>query len=379
MWLYWTMYLLPAGAALFAGRSGRGAAMRETAPSFAWGSVWLALTIVIGYRYRVGADWMNYLAQLESIGGLAIGDILTKSDPGYGALNWLSTEMGWDIYGVNLICGGAFAFGLIAFCRTQPRPWLALSVAIPYLAIVVAMGYSRQGVALGLEMLGLIALSRGSTIEFVAWLALAATFHKSAIVVLPIAALAGARNRYWTIAWIAVVSMALYLQFLAKDVDYFYKNYIEAQYQSEGAMIRLLMNALPAALFLIWRKRFDFGHAQARLWTYFALLSLVMPLVVLASPSSTAVDRIALYLLPLQLVVFARWPDVVVNRGARGIRKEPICHSPERRGSAGKEATLVLVSSVLLYYGIVEFVWLNYAKLSITWLPYRFYPLEDSF
>ena len=65
-------------------------------------------------------------------------------------LNWLSIQMDWGILGVNLIGGAIFAFGLVAFCRRQPRPWLALAVAIPYLVIVVAMGYSRQGIALAL-------------------------------------------------------------------------------------------------------------------------------------------------------------------------------------------------------------------------------------
>ena len=29
---------------------------------------------------------------------------------------------------------------------------------------------------------------------------------------------------------------------------------------------------------------------------------------------------------------------------------------------------------VLLYYGAVLFVWLNYATHAFAWLPYRFYP-----
>ena len=66
----------------------------------------------------------------------------------------------------------------------------------------------------------------------------------------------------------------------------------------------------------------------------------------------------ALYLLPLQLVVFAHLPDVLGRRGGNNTG---------------------LTSLVLLLYGAVLFVWLNYATHAFAWLPYRFYPLEAWF
>ena len=104
-------------------------------------------------------------------------------------MNWISARLGWDIYGVNLICGGLFSAGLVRYCRSKPYPWLALSLAFPYLGIVVAMGYSRQGVAIGLELFALLALERDRLLHFVVWIGLAATFHASALtmLVLPLA------------------------------------------------------------------------------------------------------------------------------------------------------------------------------------------------
>ena len=52
---------------------------------------------------------------------------------------------------------------------------------------------------------------------------------------------------------------------------------------------------------------------------------------------------------------------------------------PEFEHSAtGKDATIVVVA-ILLYYGAVQFVWLNFANNAHYWVPYRFYPLESSF
>ena len=357
MWPYWLMFLLPALAALHARRHRLHAAtgLRSLKLHEAWLAAVLVLTVLIGFRFEVGGDWSVYVGYVYDARYVPIATILEGSDPGYRLLEWISAQMDWGIYGVNLICGVIFSICLAVFCRSLPRPWLALAVAVPYLVIVVAMGYSRQGVALGLAMLGLVALGRRETRWFLFWVVLGATFHKSAVILLPIAALAATRNRYWTALWVGVVALGAYMLLLEEAVESLFTNYVEAEYQSQGAMIRLLMNAVPAAILLLWRRRFEFAKAEAVLWRWFAIISLALLGLFLLSPSSTALDRVALYMLPLQLVVFAHLPDVF---GIRGRRNE------------------VLVLAVLFYYAAVQFVWLNYASHAISWLPYRFYPLE---
>lgn len=361
MLTYWLMFLLPALAALMmeTQRTRAVAGVEPATPNEAWFVVGLVLTLLIGLRYEVGGDWFAYFYYLDDVAGLPFDEVFLKGDPGYHLLNWLSLELDWDIFGVNVIAGAIFAVGLLAFCRHLPRPWLALAVAVPYLVIVVAMGYTRQGVALGLAMLGLVALGRKGTVGFVFWVMLAATFHKTAVLLLPLAALAGANNRFVAIAW-GVGSLALgYWLFLEDSAEKLYVNYVEAEYQSSGAMIRLVMNLVPAAILFIWRKKFAFSEAEWRLWFLFALISMALFGAFLASPASTAVDRIALYMLPLQLVVFAHVPDVLAD--------------------ARETDVSVPLLGVLAYYGLVAFVWLNFADHSFAWLPYRFYLLEDSF
>ena len=66
------------------------------------------------------------------------------------------------------------------------------------------------------------------------------------------------------------------LSAVASDVDKLYKNYVVSKYESQGAEVRLLMNALPALLLLIWRPKFRFAKSEAPLWTWFAIVSLVL-------------------------------------------------------------------------------------------------------
>src|SRR5215203_2394671 len=216
-----------------------------------WVLAGVVLTVTIGLRYQVGGDWNHYLAYLAVMGDWELAQALAYGDPGYMLLNWLAVRNDLGIWFVNTICGGIFSYGLIAFARSQPRPWLALSVAVPYLIIVVAMGYTRQAAAIGFVMVGLVRLAKGSFVGFALSIALAATFHKTATLLLPLAALSSTKSRLWTGVWILAAFAALYSAFLEKEVDRLIEGYVEAEYQSEGAAIRVAMNALPAIIFLL--------------------------------------------------------------------------------------------------------------------------------
>jgi len=323
--------------------------------TYPWILVALAIALLVGLRFQVGGDWYNYLEYLQNVQNVSVWEVLTQPDPGYELLNWASVSLGWGVFGVNLVGGAIFAAALVQFCRSLPRPWLSLTVAVPYMIIVVAMGYTRQGIALGCGMFGLLALTRRSTFGFVAWVFLGATFHKTAVLLLPIAALANSKNRNWTIAWVGVVTVVAYVLFLQESATDLYANYVEEQRQSEGALIRLAMNAFPAALLLLRWRRFNFPDSERTLWIWFALISLSLLAVLYVTKASTAVDRLALYLIPIQLVVFSRLPSVLGRQQQRN------------------QSWVFLV---VLYYSCVQFVWLNFATHAKYWLPYRFYPLE---
>ena len=358
MWPYWIMFLMPAFVALHNSRVSLDSLTNRRLFDLnrAWLGITVILTLLVGYRFDVGGDWGNYLRNFEGLRYKNLASVITSGDPGYQITQWACFQFGWGIYAVNLICAALFSLGLLIFCRSLPRPWLALSVAVPYLIIVVAMGYTRQGIAIGLSMLGLVALGRQSIKTFLFWVVLAATFHKSAVLLLPIAALAATRRRIWTVVWVSVITFGVYLAILEKSVDTLYANYIEAEYQSQGALIRLSMNALPAAILIVWRRRFEMTLSQMKLWLWLAVISLGLFALYFVSPASTAIDRVALLMLPLQIAVFSQVPEVFGSRKSKNV-----------------DFTIM----VLFYYAAVQFVWLNYASHARYWVPYQFYPLID--
>jgi len=303
-------------------------------------------------------------------------EVLIRKEPGYEILNWMSAQLGFGIWSVNVVSALIFSSGLIAFCREQPRQWLALAVAIPYIVIVVAMGYTRQSIALGLEMLGLVALLRESYPIATIYAGLAVAFHTSALALLPLPALVARRNKYLTMLSLIFVGGVVYYLVSEKTTDYLVTTYvtnISKTMQSEGALIRLMMNLVPASLLLIWRKRFQFNENEARLWIIFAVSAFVLMAVYIATPASTAVDRIGLYVLPLQIVVFARLPDIfyVKPRPARSRKFQGLPTQPDRNAR-------LIVMAVLVYYGAALIIWLSFGNYSTYWQPYRFYLFEEA-
>lgn len=345
MWVYWLMFLLPAVAVL----APQSLARREQI--IVWWLTAIFFSLIIGLRYEVGGDWMHYLDHLGVADSSSLAETLSSGDYGYFGLNWLVAQLGGGIFLVNWVCAAIVMAGVVTFSRAQPRPWLALLVAVPYLLIVVAMGYTRQSVALGLVLIGLVALSQQRLKAFVAWVLMGALFHKSALLLIPIAALVSSRQKIWNALWIAITAaLAVYLMH-GKSSEALWNSYVVADYQSEGGAIRVAMNAIPALLVLIFRRRLIPDPTELKLWTWMALLSLAcLPLVVI---SSTAVDRVALYFIPIQLYVFARLDRLAVRRDHRAL----------------------IVIGVVGYYGVIEFVWLNFASHAMYWVPYHFMPL----
>ena len=138
---------------------------------------------------------------------------------------------------------------------------------------------------------------------------------------------------------------------VADQSETLWQNYVEADYQSQGGLIRVLMNAIPAAVFLVLHRRFNIPKQEHAFWLWLSLLAIASVPLVTISPAAT--DRAALYLIPLQMYVFSH-----LHRLARG-----------------SFSRAVVVTGAVSFYALVLFVWLNYAVHAKYWVPYQFAPL----
>lgn len=320
--------------------------------AFWWWVAAVILIVGIGLRYQVGGDWWNYIYILQYIGlGGLRAALFGTQEPGYGLLNWIAAQEHWGIWFPNLICAIIFTWGLLEFLRRQPNPALGLAIGVPYLIIIVGMGYTRQSAALGFIFFALVQLSRGAIIRMAISLALAAAFHRSSIVVFPLFAFAVSRRGLLSGAAVVLFGAILAYE-LSTGIKLLVTNYGSGAYTSGGAVPRVAMNVVPAAVFLAFSRRFVQTGEESRLWTGFSLSALLSVLLLLLVSSSAVADRLSIYLIPMQLFVWTR---------------VPLVFGPQRR------ASVILVIVLLAYSLAIELVWLNFGTWSHGWLPYQNY------
>lgn len=341
---YWTIFALWAlGAVQYA----RKATADGKILPFALAAAVTAL--FVGLRNQVGGDWLPYLDIYDNIYFQPLDEALGLSDPGYAFLNWLAAQLDWGVWFPNLVCAIIFTAGLTRLASFQPNPWLAVMVAVPYLVIVVAMGYTRQAAAIGIVCFAVADASERKTWRLVGLIAFAALFHKTAILMLPIM-LVPIATRNLLVGLLGVIAFGLFFSFfLGAMTDRLVTNYVQSGYDSQGAAIRVGMNVVAGVLFLLLRDRMGLPDFIKSFWTINAVLSLVSAAALLVLPSSSGVDRIALFLIPLQVVTFSRLPYAL---------------------SATSRPLPSLTLAVIAYSFAVQFVWLNYADNANSWLPY---------
>jgi hypothetical protein len=313
----------------------------------------ILLALMIGFRWRVGGDWSWDTQRMIRLGDADFIDYTKVADPGYAFLMWLGAQTGLNIWFVHLLAGGIFAYGLWRFCLDQVNPWLCMVIAIPYLVIVVAMGYDRQAVAIGFVMLAMVAIRHRSMAGFAGSMALATTMHLTALTLMPVFLLGSRLNKLWAVIIASpffIVGYYYSLQdSLHQKAEKLMSGYIEAGYSSSGAAARIAMNALPAFLYFVFRSRLKLEDDERRFLDVLALIALAFVGLLYVSPSSTAVDRMALYLIPIQLLVLGHLPLALARTRAD---------------------FKLLAAGIVVYSAAVMFVWLNFAVDASAWVPY---------
>jgi hypothetical protein len=345
MFAYWLIFgLLASGALLNTYRPGK-----YSRPLFL--TMVITLVLFIGLRFEVGPDWSGYLNIWEWTKRLSLARAMVRGDAGFLALTWLLHKLGAEFWALNLTCAIVFMSGLASFARRLPNPWLAISVAFPYLILVLAMSGVRQATAMGFFFFALVAFFDRRLIRATLFLLVAATFHASAILMLGVAAFAITRNR---LAGAALLGITIYMGVFVLNADFerYLARYTENSVQSDGVWFRLLMNLLPAVIYLGWNRRFDLQPHEKSLWKMLAYLAIACIPALFVIKSSTALDRFSLYISPIQVFVLSSSPYIFTK-------------DSRNAGFA--------VAAVLAYLFLVLFVFLNFSSYKSAWDPYQSY------
>jgi hypothetical protein len=311
-------------------------------------------TLFIGLRYEVGGDWLNYVNSYDKLSVIPIQEWfnLSRFDPGYLAIVLLCSTFDTGIIGVNIFCGLIVMSCLVFFARQQPLPWITIVAAIPFFIIGINMGTVRQGLALSIILVALTYVDK-NVFRYCMWILFAMTFHKSAFLMLGLAffKIRNKKALFGLIALIAILGLvgsqldAVQILILAYVLD--------PDYQSDGALVRVLISLLPFIGALFFYKKLMSEYPDY--WAYLLIGIAAFILVYMSFSLSTLVDRLAYYTIPLQL---ALWPRIIAAQD------QPLMRA-------------YFTISFIFGYFLMLYVWLAYANHSWAWLPYQiFWPGE---
>jgi len=320
------------------------------------------LTIFIGTRQEIGADWLIYLNYLERTKDLTIAEIFNFREPLFILLNSIFANSFYGIYFVNSICAFIFSFCVIKFCQSLPNFWLALNISIPYLIFVVGIGYTRQSVALGIVMYGFTLLEKKQIFSYILTLLAAFSFHSSAFIN-SIFLFFYIRSKYLFNKFVYLViffigAYLIYDIFAEKIITnligaYITWNFYESAENilvSEGGFIRLIMLLIPSLIFLIFRRKFLISKYLQNQATIQSISTIFLFIVLIKYPLlSTPIDRLSLYLIPLQITI--------------------LCYLVKIR--LFNISPKLMKIFLLTYSSSVFFVWFKFSNHAFLWVPYR--------
>lgn len=259
--------------------------------------LWIYFAVLLffcGFRFEVGADWEGYRLIYQNTEFLNYGAALATSEPGFFLLNKISDSSGLGFKGVIFFSSLIFLGGCFSYARKTSNPWLALAVVMPYLIFIISLSGLRQASAIGLGLYLFAKWERTSILGKVAFITLAVSFHNSAGVLLlfMIFDMKGSK----LLKLLLTVGVILFTAYGLNTTEVFEKYatvYVTENLISGGAFFHVLLTALPAALYLLFRKRISKIDAEDTNVFLASILTLaLMPFLAL---SSTGIDRLTLY------------------------------------------------------------------------------------
>jgi hypothetical protein len=206
--------------------------------------------------------------------------------------------------------------------------------------------------ALGFLMLALVSFDQRERVLTAVWVLVAAQFHSSAVIFLPMAMLVGRRISTKRILAALAVMGPIVVFLLQERIGLYNDRYIEQIYgenSSSGAWFRYTLVLLPFAMLVPWYRQVAARFPQQiELMRLFMLITFVMAPIGLLS--SVVLHRLVFYVMPISIITLLAVAETLAV-GAR-------------------ERLLRFVPYVV--YGAYIVVWFNFSgHASSCYLPYR--------
>lgn len=269
--------------------------------------------ILSGERYNVGTDFQTYLSIFEDINSRNILELIRLSkflEPMYVVINKISAilffESGKSVFYVtSILIFGFLYIGILGY-RKEIKLSIPLSYLIFFCSIFpLTLNIQRQLLAVMIVFIAYRYLLRNETIKFIVMIFIAASFHSTALIVLPLFLFGILNKKVVKIIYITMILSPVFISLgipLIQKIEFFGK-YLERYSLSEYHGISIFRTGevfLLTLPIIINRKLLEEKfNGIVRLYP---VLLLSIPLLVIGGYEPWA-NRLIYYITILQVVI----------------------------------------------------------------------------
>jgi len=312
------------------------------------------ISLVVGFRHEIGGDWENYLFTFHNSNNYNFLEYLKNNYRNsflYSLIEWVLYNFNFSIHLLNFFCALIFSYGLIIFCKYQKNIYIGMLVSTPILVITTAMGYTKQSVAIGIMLL--ILSKYKSILKSFLLTIIAMSFHLSSFFIIFIHFFERKINKEATlyVATITLLITVFTYDILLNYIQYYIMDKYQGKlsYLSEGAIYRLFLNSVPSIIFIFFYNKFR-NVVYSKFWFLVSIINLLLFILVVTRPElSSFADRIGLYFLPIQILVFANLEYIISDQ----------------------KILFKINLFTIIYYLLILIFWLNFSNHKDFWIPYK--------
>lgn len=315
----------------------------------------LFLLWFMGWRFNVGCDFFGYLSRYDNVfPWTSPFTYLDKREAGFEFLTAFLKVNGYSYLWLNVAASLIMLACYFRYFRVSQQPLAELALLFPVIILQLSMSGLRQGIAVAMLTAACAEFIKGRRLGTAIWIILAAQFHTSAAIFLPLALMAGRSiSLKRLIAAVAILApLAMYLMGEGfEDYTDQYVRQIHGETSSRGALPRYLLILLPSLFF--WKFRDAFAEKMPKWQPLFQAFSLgVFFIAPLFLVSSLIVHRLSFYFMPVSIMIAAN--------AYRVVKSDP-------------QKSLVKIAPFLVY-GVYLAAWLQFSQhAGRCYLPYNNY------
>lgn len=204
-------------------------------------------------RYGIGFDYFNYYILLNQCKTLSFIDILmfkSPVEPGFGLILKFISLITNDIILMYFILGLIILFTLMIYIyKYSNMPWISVYIFVTFGFMFGSMNLVRQYFAAIVFLYSIKYIKNRNFIKFLLITLLAASIHKSALIVLPVFFIARLDINWKTLSFYVSITLLAYI--FCDHIINFITQYIYTEYNLQTGELRKFMGGMPWSFVLV--------------------------------------------------------------------------------------------------------------------------------